>query len=85
MCSLKHLSGQKVDSSPLLMDMSAMVHELEIDEQGVVHARDTDGENVIYDAAYNQLFQMEALVSSVCSVCICVCLQGKHVALIMVA
>jgi hypothetical protein len=53
------------DASPLmrlLMERRAMSHKLEIDDQGVVHAFDTDGEPVIYDAAFNQLFQMEALI-----------------------
>ena len=55
--SKNHKSSSSEGTQELMSEMMLMQHTFEIDDDGVVHARDHDGELVVYDYAYNQLFQ----------------------------
>ena len=46
----------------VLGELLATQHGLTIDAEGVIHARDGDGELVVYDQAFNDIFQLEARV-----------------------
>ena len=54
------LDAPSADADKILSEMMVMQHKLDIDSDGVVHAIDDDGENVIYDSAFNDLFQLES-------------------------
>jgi hypothetical protein len=51
-----------IQSQEILDEMINMHHHVSIDDEGVLHAVDNEGEHVIYDHAFNQLFQVEAMV-----------------------
>jgi len=56
------LDAPAASADKIMAEMKAMQHKLDIDANGVVHTVDTDGEIVIYDTAYDELFRLEAEV-----------------------